>query len=785
MTDKAKNKCVSMIGAGSWGTAVAIVIAENRPDLTVKMWSYEKSTASSINNHNINTDFLPGIKLPSNIIATTSLKEALADTRAILVATPSKAIPEMMGKISKIIKDKIPLSYLTKGFVKIEGDVLTISQAIEYFAPEYRGKVVGIYGPSHAEEVVKRYHTCLNVAGKSTRERKFFCDLLNCDFLQCRETDDILGLDLGGTLKNPAAIAAGMISVLPNCGDNLAGALITESLKEMIALGKAIGAEIETIVDISGTGDLVATSLSNHSRNRRFGKEIARQIIDTGSSLSFYDRVYLRFRPEHVLEKISRKLNYLAEGAYAIEPLMELADLHSIPIPVYRSLYEVLLNKKDPSLLIETIKNPEKYNEIYNDTKLHVKERRKGLEGVRGKAFRKIIIQKIFDRIDSNNPEHKFETDDIIRNLKSFTSQDGSGGNLFFQNEQRLITELSHANYSRNIKKLVNIYLNEIIDHHNVYIKRFFMKFLAMKYFLKKLKGIRNSITVTGDIGEILRIKNSVNIIYVARYKNIQDSLHYIFTINKNNLPVPRFFISSDAVHGKIERYLIRNSGGFIINRDKLKNVVYKQCIIQYLSTLIRNGVPVLYFPELEPEKNSSISGLSENFFQLLNEVLYQESTEIVLVPSEILYKNRINESDINGTFTEQMHLHFSMPLYLSDFTRQSQALTSIPELIQDIWMRDEIILPHHVICAVLADNNFKIQQNKLKKYIDNYMDRKYIPLNKSSRQIASEGIKFLLKNRILDKSDDIFKGIDTEKIKFFADILNRKKEKQGIGAEE
>jgi hypothetical protein len=307
------------------------------------------------------------------------------------------------------------------------------------------------------------------VAGKRRRDRRFFCDLLNCDFLQCRETEDILGLDLGGTLKNPAAIAAGMISVLPNCGDNLAGALITESLKEMIALGKAIGAEIETIIDISGTGDLVATSLSNHSRNRRFGKEIARQILDTGSSLSFYDRVYLRFRPEHVLEKMSRNLHYLAEGAYAIEPLMELADLHSVPIPVYRSLYEVLLNKKDPSLLIETIKNPEKYNEIYNDTKLHVKERRKGFEGVRGKAFRKIIIQKIFDRMDSKSPEHKFETDEIIENLKGFIKQDDVNKNSFFKDEYKLITELKHSNYDRNLKN-------------------FFLNFFHLIIFLKNLK---------------------------------------------------------------------------------------------------------------------------------------------------------------------------------------------------------------------------------------------------------------------------------------------------------
>ncbi len=773
-----------MVGAGSWGTAVALVIAENNPGLTVKMWSYEKSTAHSINKQNINADFLPGIKLPSNIVATTSLKDALADTQGVLIATPSKAIPDIMVKTNKILNAQVPLSYLTKGFVRVEGEVMTISQAIEHYAPEYKNKVVGIYGPSHAEEVVKRFHTCMTVAGKKSIDRRFFSDLLNCDFLQCRETDDVLGLDLGGTLKNPAAIAAGIISVLPNCGDNLAGALISESLKEMIALGKAIGAHTSTIVDISGTGDLVATALSTHSRNRRFGKEIAKQIIDTGSSLSFYDRIYLRFRPEHVLEKMSRNLSYLAEGAYAIEPLMELADLHSVSIPVYRSLYEVLLNKKDPSLLIETIKNPKKYNEIYQDTKLHVKEKQKGLEGVRGKAFKKLIINKIIERIDPDSSDHKLEIDYVINNLKSFTEIDSTINHEFYKDEFKLIKELKTTNYEKSLKKIITIYLNEIIDHHNIYFKNIFFKLLSLKYFWKKLKGNKNSISVTGDIEDIHRIKNNANIIYVARYKNILDSIHYIFAIKKHSLPVPRYFISSDAVNGKLEKFFIRNSGGFIINRSKLENIVYKQCIIQYLSILIRNGVPVLYFPELEPEKNSQISDLSENFFQLLNEVMYQEATEIVLVPSEILYRNRITESETNEIFTEQMHLHFSMPLFLSDFTRQSQAFTSIPELIQNIWARDEIILPHHVICAILSEKNFSVNQGKLKRYIDSYLEKNYLPINKSSRQIASEGTRFLLKNKIINKNGDNYTGVEIEKIKDYANIINRKKEQQGLEIE-
>ena len=180
---------------------------------------------------------------------------------------------------------------------------------------------------------------------------------------------NIVGVDVGGTLKNPAAIAAGMISVLPQCGDNLAGALISEALKEMIDLGKIFDLEADIIIDISGLGDLVATALSNHSRNRRFGRDIANQILKKGTNLKISDKVLLKFKPEYVIERMSKNLHYLAEGAYAIEPLIELAEHHGVPIPVYKSLYEVLLNKKNPSLLIETIKNPLKFEDIYKENK--------------------------------------------------------------------------------------------------------------------------------------------------------------------------------------------------------------------------------------------------------------------------------------------------------------------------------------------------------------------------------------------------------------------------------
>lgn len=769
-----KVKQISIIGAGSWGTAVGKVIAENLPNTLVKMWAYEKSTVQSINNRHVNHEFLPGLKLPVNIKATNHLRESIQNTDGIIIATPSKVIPDTVNKIGRILTENVPLSYLTKGFCRINDDILTISQTITAILPAYKDRVVGIYGPSHAEEVIKYFHTCLAVASASESDRQFFCRLLDCDFLQCREVEDILGVDLGGTLKNPAAIAAGMISILPRCGDNLEGALIAESLKEMHRLGAALGADTKTIIDITGTGDLVATALSYHSRNRRFGIDIAKKILEKGTTLTLSDRIYLRFKPEYVLEKISSNYHYLAEGAYAIEPLIELAEKHSVSIPVYRSLYEVLLNKKEPSLLIETIKNPEKFDEIYNNAKLHVKDKKRGLETLEGKAFKKMILQSVLEKIknDYNTQELK---NFLISNFKGSIELQGDSSAAIIRNELKYITSLSPSNFDKNLKKLTSLYLGDIIDHNNMIITKVMRNYLFSRRILKRINGKKNKVRITGDTDKIRNLKDRVNIIYIARFKNLSDFYYYIYSIYKKFLPEPRFFVPAESSGGLLARYILRKSGGYIIHRSRLGNLLYRECVIQYLSTLISHGVPLLYFPEKEPETGAEISALDDYFFQLLNTVMFQESTEIVLVPTQISYSDKVNESSLCPVLTEPVTLNFSSPLFLSDFTRQVHAGTPVPEIVKNTWIADEIILPQHIICGIMQQKNFMIKAGKLRRYIERFISENGLLVTYSSKQIMHIGLKFLLKNDIVQKKNDYLVGVKTDIISSYGDLIKRK----------
>jgi len=776
MVKAKKIKKVTIIGAGSWGTAIAKVIAENRPETLVMMWAYEKATVNSINNKNINTEFLPDVKLPLNIKATAHLSESLSNTQCLIIATPSKVIPETVTKISRIIGDDIPMAYLTKGFCRIGNEILTISQAVSKLMPSFTDRVIALYGPSHAEEVVSYYHTCITVAGKSEEERKVFSELLSCDYMSCRETDDIIGVDLGGTLKNPAAIAAGIISMLPRCGDNLGGALMAESLKEMLRLGRAMGGNPDTITDISGTGDLVATALSEHSRNRRFGKDIARQILEKGTTLSMTDKIYLRFKPEYVLEKMARNLHYLAEGAYAIEPLMELAEKHSVSIPVYRSLYEVLLNKKEPSLLIETIKDPERFNEIYASSKIHVKEKKKGLEKIKGKVFKKQILTGTHDRFFREYITDINKTEQVITQLKSCISS-GNISRRVYKKEIKLIMALNQQNFEKIFNRLTVLYLKEISDHYSLVVNGLFFRVLDFLYYRKRLTGAKNRLKITGEIRRVYNIRSRFNILYVMRHRNIYDFIYYLVAIKKSLLPVPRFFVHDSILKKSATRFLIKRSGGFVVDTSRLNNAVYRECLIQYLSILIKHGVPVLFFPELNPSPECGLTSLSENFFRLLNEVMYEESTEIALVPGSICYNSLIIETVIRPPFREAVTVNLSDPIFLSDFTKESSSERSVPDYINEVWASDEIILPKHIICGILDENNNVIKTNRLRKSINKYLNSKNIVSDKNAKHIFSEGLKFLLKNGVVIKKDNYVMAANNSVIKQYAELINRKEE--------
>ena len=319
---------ISVIGAGSWGTALAQLLAQKGNN--VGLWARKSSVVSSINSEHINPRYLSDVLLSENIVATLAHRDTLLNARAAVIVTPSNLMRGVAQALSRIVDDQLPIIICSKGVE--EGSGLL---PIEVFESELGNpaRLAVLSGPNHAEEVIKGLYTATVIASSSQETAEFFQTLFATDTFRPYISDDAIGVELCAAFKNVIAIAVGLSYGL-GLGDNTAALLMTRGLAEMGRLVKACGGNAMTCMGLAGTGDLIATCTSEHSRNRRFGKMLAE-----GGTLSDF----------------SEQTHMVVEGALACQTLLNLADTYSVELPITRVVRRVVWEQADVSEAIEEL----------------------------------------------------------------------------------------------------------------------------------------------------------------------------------------------------------------------------------------------------------------------------------------------------------------------------------------------------------------------------------------------------------------------------------------------
>ena len=321
---------VTVLGAGSWGTALAVVLAENGHDTLI--WSHRQDQADEINIAHMNKKYLPNTLLPNNLHATANLEQAIVHGSTIIVAVPTKAIREVCKDLSRSLQEQKLFVHVSKG---IEPDSLKrITELMSETLPtSFVEEIVVLSGPSHAEEVVLQHPTTVTAAANSLEAAKKVQDLFMSQYFRVYTNDDVIGVEIGGALKNVIALAAGIVDGL-NYGDNAKAALITRGLAEITRLGVKMGGNPFTFSGLTGMGDLIVTCTSVHSRNWRAGN-----MLGKGMKLS------------EVLEQ----MGMVVEGVRTTKAAYQLALKYDVPMPITEQLYEVLFNDKDPKAAVDNL----------------------------------------------------------------------------------------------------------------------------------------------------------------------------------------------------------------------------------------------------------------------------------------------------------------------------------------------------------------------------------------------------------------------------------------------
>jgi glycerol-3-phosphate dehydrogenase (NAD(P)+) len=314
---------VAILGAGAWGTALAVHLSRARDAPQVRLWARDPAQARAIAEKRENARYLSGIPLPATIAVGPNLGEAIAGAALIAIATPIAALPEVVsrlrGALSRASATVPPLVWLCKGFVVTEGKP-GVMLPHEVVAPLWSAPVGVASGPSFAEEVARGLPTALSVAATEREAAERIAQRLRGGTLRAYVSDDLTGVEVGGAVKNVLAIAAGASDGL-GFGHNARAALITRGLAETGRLSAALGGKRETLMGLAGLGDLVLTCTGDLSRNRRVGLGLARG---------------------QTLPAILAALGHVAEGVSAARDVQRLCAARGVEMPICAAVYRVL-----------------------------------------------------------------------------------------------------------------------------------------------------------------------------------------------------------------------------------------------------------------------------------------------------------------------------------------------------------------------------------------------------------------------------------------------------------
>lgn len=261
---------IGVCGAGSWGTALAAALARNTSD-KILLWGREADTLREISAQHTNSRYLPGIKLPANISPCPNIEILLANVNDVLIVVPSKAFVEVLRQLKPYLKPHHRIVWATKGLEPQRGRFLH-EVVIEELGPNLKFAILA--GPSFATEVAKQLPTAVTIAANDTAFARDLLKYFHSDTFRVYLSGDVVGVQVGGVIKNILAVAAGLSDGL-GFGANARAALITRGLAEMTRFGVALGAKVETLQGLAGVGDVILTCTDNQSRNRRFGLALA------------------------------------------------------------------------------------------------------------------------------------------------------------------------------------------------------------------------------------------------------------------------------------------------------------------------------------------------------------------------------------------------------------------------------------------------------------------------------------------------------------------------------
>jgi len=331
---------IVVMGAGSWGTALSVLLAEKGNDVT--LWEFNPIQAQKIKEERENKDYLSGVKFPDNLKITNEIEGLLKEANYLVLSIPSQYVRSIVEKIANQIHPNLIIINTGKG-IEVSSQKRLSEVIKDELYGKYHNNIVVLSGPTHAEEVAKKIPSAIVAASQDKEKAKKVQELFNTNYFRVYINTDMVGVEIGGSIKNCIAIAAGIVDGM-GFGDNSKAAIITRGLAEIMRFGKVYGAYEATFSGLSGIGDLIVTCTSKHSRNRYVGENLGK-----GKKI------------KEVLESMIM----VAEGVPTVKAVYEISKLKDISMPIIESLHKIMYENANLKEELELLMTRDLKEEFY------------------------------------------------------------------------------------------------------------------------------------------------------------------------------------------------------------------------------------------------------------------------------------------------------------------------------------------------------------------------------------------------------------------------------------
>lgn len=792
----------AVLGGGPFGLILSSLLA-GRSENRVRLWYPDPRDARRLNQDRTGQVLGSPYRLHENVDVIHEYEDFEDGPQALFAAVPSRQFEDTVEHLlDHLAPDCAHLFViLTKGLLsrasrrKFGAHMVTFSQFVRESARRKgldtdRLRVAAVNGPSLLAEIYASNYTYFNVGCEDRDTAQALKDLLTNEFISVSTTTDILGTEIGGALKNPIAIACGMAEVMPGAASNLQGIIVSQGFKEMFRLGVALGAKPATMFGISGLADVITTATSPNSRNRGYGMQFMRQSLSHENDPGFFERIELFFRPTQFIEREVSESTDLVEGAFALTPVLELAEDHDVKMPLFATIFDVLSRHKKPESLVTLFGRPN----LPDPGDESAATKKVGLAHTAGHNFKKLIENRIFRHVSGSrgmlDRVHK-QAANIVKNLERRVDKAQRKKNR--RELEALPQELSlwkamgdsSADHIREtVEELIEFYVAEISDSYSPTVRTALIHTIGPLRTL--VGGLRPGSAIPhvgGEVEELKSLSKRYNILYAPTHRSHLDSVEVGYGLYGAGLPIPRYAAGSNLMTSPFWNWILKSLGAYAVDRERTRNILYLECLTRYASMMLEVGIPSLVYPEGTRSRTGGIVPIKTGLLSTAVEAYQHSGSEILIVPLAVSYENVPEDLEFSGVARStdvsafvkhrtRVFMDVAEPVRISRFINAEDPMSALAFQIQQGWAKKLRVLPNHIVARLLCEADAALPVADLPALVDEFVQThpgNY--LTRDAKKIAAGGIKVLKRRKFVHVSGGKIEAKVPEVLKFYGNM--------------